>query len=191
MKSNSEFVAYEYKSIMVKRASAAIYTDCLNNFGWELVDEEDYGFSSMLSSVAPAYSCVSAADSHEMVALKFKRNRRISNKPELDRLERQCEAALASIGGLERKNSAYTMGVSLGAGLVGTLLLSLAVYSFISSSIVVGVLLAALGVAGWGIGFFANRKIGRRRSAQSGPMVQTQLELVHTACEQAHALLAS
>jgi len=191
MKNNTEFVAYEYKNITVKRDSATIYTDCLNNFGWELVGEEEYGFAPMLSSFVPAYSSVSAADSYEMVALKFKRNRRISNKSELDRLERQCEAGLASLGGLERKNSAYTMGVSLGSGLVGTVFLALAVYSFLSSNIVAGVLLAVLGVAGWGIGFFANRKMGRKRSAQTGPMMQSQLELVYTACEQAHALLVS
>jgi len=202
MKNNTEFVAYEYKNITVKRDSVTIYTDCLSNFGWEMVDEHEHGFHPASSNVThihthivhaatSAYAGAGHSDEIEMVALKFKRNRRINNKLELDRLERQCADALASIGGLERKNSAYTMGISLGAGLGGTVLLALAVYSFISSNIIAGALLAALGVAGWGIGFFANHKVGRKRSVKSAPTIQAQLELLYSICEQAHTLLAS
>ena len=199
MNSNHDFVAYEYKNITVKRDSVTIYTDCLSNFGWTLVDEREHGFQPTITNAAqllvhavtPVPTSVAQTENLEMVSLKFKRNRCINHKLEIDRLERACEEALSSIGSLERKNNAFIMGISLGAGIIGTAVLGLAVYSFISSNAVIGVLLSVLGAAGWGIGFFANRRMGQKRSIRTEPMIQAQLDVAYGACERAHAILAS
>jgi len=196
MEKNNDFVAYEYKNITVKRDSVTIYTDCLSNFGWTLVDEREYGFQPTIPTVANVYTPVvpTVAPGHtddlETVSLKFKRDRKINNKLEVNRLERKCEDALASINGMERKSNAYTMGISLGTGIIGTAILAFAVYNFISSNVVLGVILAIIGFAGWGIGFFANHKVGQKKATQTEPMIQEQLEIAYSACEQAHALLA-
>ena len=194
---NTDFVAYEYKNIAVKRDSITIYTDCLQNFGWELVDEHrEYEHrpasvqTPTIHIVAPVHTAAVQADEHDMMILKFKRDRRIGNKLEINRLERKCLEALASIGGMERKDNAVTMGVSLGAGIIGTGILAAAVYCFVTANVVGGVLLAALGAAGWGVGFFANRKMSQKRAAQTGPMLQAQIDIAYSACEQAYALLA-
>ena len=197
MENNNSFVAYEYKNITVKRDSVAIYTDCLSNFGWTLIDELEYGYHQAPTNVTHIYTPVvppvspGRTDDLETVALKFNRNRNISHKLEINRLERKCEDALSSINGIERKSNAYTMGISLGTGIVGTAILAFAVYNFVSSNIAIGVFLAVLGFAGWGIGFFANRKASKKQSVQTDPMIQEQLEIAYGACEQAHALLAS
>ena len=188
---DNNFVAYEYKSITVKRDSVAIYIDCLSNFGWTLVDEHEYRTQPAIPNVPHVHTHVQAPDDLETVALKFKRDRRIKNKTEVNSLERTCVDALSAIGGLERKDSAHTIGISLGTGIVGTAIIGIAVYSFMSANVAVGVLLAVLGFAGWGVGFFANRKLGKKRSIQSEPMIQAQLDVAYSACEQAHALLAS
>lgn len=201
MSNNESFVAYEYKNITVNRDSVAIYTDCLSNFGWELIDEHEYGYGPARTGASPVNASVNPhaytvqappdkVDGPDMVALKFKRDRRIDNKLEINRLERKCEEALAAIRGLERKSSAYTMGASLGAGIVGAAFIGFGVYNFIASNIVVGVLLTIVGVAGWAIGFFAHNKVGKKKSAQTDPMIQEQLDIAYSACEQAHALLA-
>lgn len=201
MTNKDNFVAYEYKNIIVKCDFAALYTDCLSNFGWILIDEREYGYrpestngSLMNKSVHPHVYSVQTppdkVDGPDMVTLKFKRDRHISNKLEINRLERKCEEALSAIGGLERRNGAYTMGASLGAGIIGAAFLGLGIYSFISSKIVVGVLLTVVGIAGWGIGFFAHSKVGQKKSAQTEPAIQEQLDIAYSACEQAHALLA-
>lgn len=195
MTNNENFVAYEYKNITVKRDTVSMYKDCLGNFGWMVVDEENCIFhpaqtNDTAVNVPAVHRPVEIANGLDLVTLKFKRNRKISNKLELNRLEQQCEAALSAIGSLERKNEAYTMGTAIGAGIIGTGFLALAAYSFISASPVFGVLLTIIGIAGWGVGFFTYLKISRKKSAETEPMVQEQLNIVYAACEQAHALLA-
>jgi len=201
MKNNNSFVAYEYKNVTVKRDTATIYTDCLENFGWELLENDGYEMGGLLSNLNPvnlganianaAHSFGETGSISEPVTLRFRRDRRIENKTEIDKLERRCEDALSAISGMERKSNAKAMGISLGAGIVGTAILAFAVNSFRSSNIVAGVLFTVVGVAGWGIGYLANRKIARKKSAQSEPMIRAQLDAAYSACEQAHALLVS
>lgn len=51
MSNKENFVAYEYKNLSVKRDSAAMYIDCMNNFGWMLVEEDMYGIPSAPSNL--------------------------------------------------------------------------------------------------------------------------------------------
>jgi drug/metabolite transporter (DMT)-like permease len=81
------------------------------------------------------------------------------------------------------------MGMSLGTGIVGTVFIGLAVYNFVFSHVVLGVLFAAVGAIGWALGFFSNRKIGKKKVAETEPHIQEQLDIAYNACEQAHALL--
>ena len=188
MKDN--FTAYEYKNITVKRAATTIYEDCLANFGWTLVDEHEHGMNPSGINYAPVNTPTPRTEDTAMVSMKFKRDRNINNKLELNRLERQCEAALASMDKVESKGNAYTMGVSLGTGIIGTVLLGFAIYGFRSANMVLGVIMLILGVVGWAVGFFANRKVSKTKATQTEPMIQEQMDIAYHACEQAHTLLA-
>ena len=200
MSNKENFVAYEYKNVTVKRNSAGMYIDCMENFGWSLVENDGYDVGSLLTNLNPvnlgknianaAQSFGETADPSETMTLKFKRDRRIENKQQLDKLEREYEEALSAIHKVERKNVAQTMGISLGTGIIGTLFIGLAVYNFVFSNIILGVLFAAVGAIGWAIGFFSNMKIGKKKSTQTEPYVQEQLNIVYSTCEKAHALLA-
>jgi len=200
MSNKENFVAYEYKSVTIKRNSAGMYIDCMENFGWTLAENDGYDFQPLLTNLNPvnlgkniataAQSYGETADSSETLTLKFKRDRRIENKQQLDKLEREYEEALSAIHKVERKNVAQTMGISLGTGIIGTLFIGLAVYNFVFSNIILGVLFAAVGAIGWAIGFFSNMKIGKKKSTQTEPYVQEQLNIVYSTCEKAHALLA-
>jgi hypothetical protein len=81
------------------------------------------------------------------------------------------------------------MGVSLGTGIIGAVFVGLSVYNFVSSNIVLGVVFAAIGAIGWTIGFFSNRKVGNKKSTQTEPYIQEQMNIVYSTCEKAHALL--
>lgn len=199
MNNQENFIAYEYKNIAVKRNSVALHTDCLKNFGWDLIEEHTHGYAPQVNTPVnntgnvPSYTVQTPPEKVEevdMVTLKFKRDRKLINKREIDKLERQCEEALAVIAKLEKKNSAQTMGISLGTGIVGTAFLVLAAYNFGVGGIVSGVIFTVIGAVGWAVGFFANRKVGKKKSAQSEPVIQQQLDVVYSICEQAHALLA-
>lgn len=143
-----------------------------------------------MNIASAAQSFAETTDGTETAMLIFKRNRRIENKHELDRLERKCEEALSAISRLERKNNAQSMGVALGTGIIGAAFIGLAVYNFIFSNIALGVVFAIIGAIGGAVGFFSNRKIGRKKAVQTEPQIQEQLNIAHSACEQAHALLA-
>jgi len=200
MNKNENFVVYEYKNANVKRDAAGMYIDCMENFGWSLVENDGYDVQTLLSNLNPvnlganianaAQSFGETGDSSENMTLKFKRDHRIENKQQLDRLEREYEEALNAIKKIERKNTAQTMGVSLGTGIIGTAFIGLSVYNFLCSSPAVGVLFAAVGAVGWTIGFFSNMKMGKKKSAQIGPYVEEQLSIVYSTCEKAYALLA-
>jgi hypothetical protein len=199
MNNKENFVAYEYKNVTVKRDSAAMYIDCMSNFGWTPIEDEGLDIQSVLSNLNPVHLGMNIAntaqafaetpDGSETVTLKFKRDRRIENKRELDNLERKCVEALSAVNRIERKNNAQTMGVSLGTGIVGTAFIGLAVYNFVFSHVALGVLFAAVGAVGWAIGFFSNRRIGTKKAVETEPHIQEQFDIAYNACEQAHALL--
>ena len=200
MSNRENFVAYEYKNVNVKRNSMEQYIDCMENFGWTLVDGEGYSAQALRSSLNPVnlgINIANVAQNHGEhvedsvpVMLQFKRDRRIENKQQLDKLEIEYVEALSAIDRIERKNSAHTMGVSLGTGIVGAVFVGLSVYNFVAANIVLGVVFAVIGAIGWTIGFFSNRKVGSKKSTQAEPHVQAQLDIVYSACEKAHALLA-
>ena len=192
MKSNKDFVAYEYKSINVKRVDVSIYEDCLTNFGWQLVDQYEFHHAPNVKVESFIVNQqTTKVNGLEMMTLEFKRDRNINKKMELNRLERTCVEALSTINGLERKDEVSSMGVALGSGIVGTVFLAFAVYNFMSANPVAGILLALIGVAGWGIGFFAYTKISRMKTVKTEPIIDNQLNIAYAACEQAHTLLVS
>ena len=199
MSSKESFVAYEHKNVSVKRNAAGMYIDCMENFGWVVVENDGHDIQTILTNLNPvnlgkniattAQSFGETADPSEIITLKFKRDRRIENKQQLEQLEREYEEAFSAIHKVERKNAAQTMGMSLGTGIIGTVFIGLSVYNFMFSNTVLGVLFAVIGAVGWTIGFFSNMKIGKKKSAQTEPYVQEQLDLMYNTCEKAHALL--
>ena len=200
MNNKENFVSYEYKSINTTRDSAAMYIDSMSNFGWTPVEDDRSGFESLISNLNPlnlghnianaAQTFGETADGSAAVTLKFRRDRNTPNKQKLNKLEKEYEDALSAINRIERKNAAQTMGISMGTGIIGAVFVGLSVYSFISSNVVLGILFAAVGAVGWAIGFFSNKKVGDKKSTQTEPKIQEQLNVVYNTCEKAHALLA-
>ena len=201
----NKFIAYEYMDVTTTPDNTVMYEDTYSNFGWTLVDRLPYG--GIPHGAAEGYRANYATDPQvniptvntsvpehidgpEMVTLKFKRDSRLANKREIDQLQRKCDLALSNIHSIEKKKSAYTMGPAIGIGIVGTGVLALAAYGFVTGNIAMCVVFTILGVAGWGIGFFANLKIGKTQAAKLEPVVNEQYSTIYNTCEQAHALLA-
>lgn len=201
MNTNDTYVAYEYKNLAVKRESAALYADCLANFGWTLYEERDHSFRPIVvagmnpANIHTGYvdvpKPIEMAEGFEMVTLKFKRDRNLDNKLEVNRLQRTCEEALSNIDSLEKKKSARTMGEALGGGIIGTVVLAFGINAFRVANPVLGVILVLVGVLGWGAGYLLNRKVGQSQNANGESKISEQLEMAYSACEQAHGLLAA
>ena len=69
------YIGYEYKTITISKQMESLYTDAYQNFGWELEGTE------IPINSAPGN-----------VEMKFKRDRKLRNKMEVTRLQRQFEA---------------------------------------------------------------------------------------------------
>lgn len=201
---NNGFVACEYKEVTAKRDQVHLYTDCYSNFGWTLVDQRQHSYSpvstssiasigtSIASTVAPNVTVDVAdhIDDTDIVILKFKRDSRMPNKREINKLESQCESTLSEINKIETKKSAKTMGVSMGIGIVGAGFMVLAGFGFFNANILFGVIFAIVGLVFWGAGFLASRKLGKSQQEKTAPTISDKFEAVYGYCEQAHALLA-
>lgn len=97
-----EFTSFEYKEIQVPEDKASFYLDCYENFGWTVDDK----FPPQRTG--------------EKIQTKMKRNRKIVNKVELTRLQRNFEASMDEIDSLEASKTNAATALSIATGVIGT-----------------------------------------------------------------------
>lgn len=167
----NNFIGYEYQDVTVKRSMASMYTDSYENFGWELDSTGE-----QLGKV-------------DSVVMKFKRDRKIRNKAELLRLQRNFDACISEILSLESQKyikasvAAYTIGV------IGTAFMAGSVFAVTAGQIVLCILLAIPAFIGWGLPYFCYRAIVRKKTAEITPLIDQKYEEVYNVCEKANVLL--
>lgn len=169
----STFIGYEYKEISVARKDASLFLDCYENFGW-----------------TPDENCPTDNNSG-MVTLHLKRNRKIINKMELTRLQRNFESCIQEIHLLERsKKRAATIWATLVGG-IGTAFMAGSVFAITNQppQYVLMVLLAIPGFAGWIFPAFIYRYELKRKSQRIQPFIEAKYEEIYQLCEKGHSLL--
>jgi len=167
-----DFIGYEYKSITVRRSSADLFIDSYPNFGWSLE-----GTSIPLGGV-------------NSVSLKFKRDRKIHNKAELTRLQRQFESQVAEVECLEASKG---MGASVAAyiiGILGTAAMAGSVFAFLADLILLCVVLAIPGFVAWGVAYILYLNIRKRKTEKVTPIIDGKYDEIYEVCEKANSLLA-
>lgn len=167
------FIGYEYQDITVKRSMASMYTDCYKNFGWELD-----GTNEPISKI-------------DSVEMKFKRDRKIRNKAELTRLQRNFDACVSEILSLESKEYIIASVVAYMIGIIGTAFMAGSVFAVTSEKILLCILLAVPAFIGWIIPYFCYKAIVRKKIVQIAPLIEQKYEEVYVVCEKANALLDS
>ncbi|MGN0166672.1 MAG: hypothetical protein ACI4AB_01405 [Acetatifactor sp.] len=173
MQEEKSFVGYEYKEITVNANQVSMYLDCYENFGW-LAGEE---FSDMRNP--------------RRVTIRMKRDRKIINKMELTRLQRNFEACARDMEKLQRaKTSAATMWAIM-IGIAGTAFMAGSTFAVTHEPPVIWlcVLLAIPGLIGWILPCFVYRKMVERKTEKLQPLVEQKLEEIYEVCEKGHALL--
>lgn len=93
--SGTNFVGYEYRDITVDRDMESMYADGYQNFGWTLDNT---------STPLPGLNSVT---------MKFKRDRKVRNKAELTRLQRQFDACINEIIGMEKSKNPQLLSLLL------------------------------------------------------------------------------
>ena len=169
--SENNFVGYEYKELTAKRAMESVYVDGYKNFGWTMED-------------------TTAAEANlNTVTLKFKRDRKICNKAELTRLQRQFEACAGEIDSMERSK---TTGASIAAftiGILGTALIGLATIAYLGGMVPLMIILAIPGFIGWILPYFCFKGISRSKTNKVVPLIEKKYDEMYEVCEKANALL--
>ena len=172
IKKSDNFIGYEYKEITVDRDMEGVYADAYPNFGWKL----ESGAASIFGLSA--------------VNLKFKRDRKIRNKAELTRLQRQFESNVNEIERLEQSKTTTAFTTAMTVGLIGTAFLAGAVFAFIYAEMIpLMILLSIPGFIGWALPYQLYKKIQANRTKKILPLIEKQYDTIYEVCEKAHSLL--
>lgn len=178
-KQKKNFVSYEYKEVVTESSRASLLIDGYENFGWEL-DEH-----LMESSVSKNHVGGNKA------ILRLKRNRKIINKAELTRLQRNFEACVNEIEALERSKTSEAMAYALALGIIGTAFMAGSTFAVTAQPphIILCIVLAVPGFLGWIFPYFLYRKILQRRTEQVTPLIEEKYEEIYGLCEKGNKLL--
>lgn len=170
---DNTFVGYEYKSITVDCDMESMYADGYQNFGWmlEITSKPQAGVNK--------------------TTMKFKRDRKIRNKAELTRLQRQFDACASEITRMEKSKTSHATTVALIVGLIGTAFLAGATFSYLGGLIILCVVLALPGFIDWILPYFLYNSTYAKQSTKIDPLIEKKQDEIYEVCERANALLGN
>lgn len=184
-----DFVAHEYLNINVKSDKEPLYTDCYEAFGWNLVtntalvEEGDYYINSIPN-----------VSGNKQVNIKFKRDRKIPNKLELQNIQRKMELALKELDKLESEPNTKGIIRALTIGLLGTIFLAISVFAITAKNLevinyIICTVAGIIGMAGWALGFISYNKTKSKIEQENQSLIEEQYNTIYDCCEKANKLL--
>lgn len=164
-----DFVAYDYKEVVADSERVSMYIDSYANFGW--TPDENMA-------------------QHDSI-IKLKRDRKIINKAELTRLERNFEACMSEIDALERAKTSSATAISLSAGIIGTAFMAGSVFAVTHEPPIVWltILLGLFGFIGWGLPYFLYKAAVKHSAEKLNPLIEAKFDEVYEVCEKGSKLL--
>ncbi len=173
-----QFVGYEYKELTAESSQASFLIDGYENFGWEL-DE------NLLERSSAKYTA------GKKVVIRLKRNRKIVNKAELTRLQRNFEACVEDIKSLEKSRTSQATAYALILAVIGTVFMGGSTFAVTAQPphIALCIVLAVPGFLGWIFPYFLYRRILRKRTEEVAPLIEEKYEEIYELCEKGNRLL--
>lgn len=173
------FVGYEYKEIVAEGSKASFLLDGYENFGWE-PDE------NIMAQCWPGNS-----PKQNKVIICMKRNRKIINKTELIRLQRNFEACVSEIETLEKAKTSAAVMWALTVAIVGTAFMAGSTFAVTAQPphILLCILLAVPGFLGWIFPHFIYKKIVGRQTEKLTPLIEDKYDEIYEICEKGSKLL--
>ena len=165
------FIGYEYREITVDREMESVYTDGYRNFGW------------IAESISTPLIGVGGT------VMKFKRDRRILNKAELTRLQRQFDSCVKEIMRMERSKISNASMVALSVGFVGTAFMAGSVFAVVGGMIPLCIILAVPAFIGWILPYFLYNSTLAKKTAAVTPLIESKYDEMYEVCERANGLL--
>jgi uncharacterized protein YcgL (UPF0745 family) len=167
----SNFIGFEYRDVLVKKTMQSVYLDNYRDFGW--IPEGD--------SVP--------VGKPDFVTLRFKRDRKIRNKAELTRLQRQFETYVTEIVSLEALKTRRAASIAFAVGIIGTAFITGSVFAVTADNVAVCVSLAIPGFLGWITPYILYRNLRKKKTEKLNPLISEKYEELYFVCERANALL--
>ncbi len=198
---DKNFIANEYRSVTVTRDMEAVWRDAFANFGWKLGKREPaivkpvWGpFRVMLAPLAliPGSPCLKMITSHKSetkVELKFKRDRELLKKSELNQLQSRFEACAADISSLEEAKKSTATAVAYSVGLIGTVFMGISVFSFLGGMLPICIMAAIPGFAGWVLAYYIYRVVKGRKTRKVTPFIEKKYDMIYEICGKANTIL--
>ena len=168
-----DYIGYEYKDVTVDRKLEGLYLDAYQSFGWML--DKTFGVTTGFGTIT----------------LKFKRDRKIRNKAELTRLQRQFDANVNEILSMERSRTDRASIVAFTVGMVGTGFMAGSTFSFLAGSYILCAVLAIPAFIGWFLPYFLYKSTYAKKAKKILPLVDTKYDEIYEICERANNLLNS
>lgn len=173
------YVGYEYKEMAADSSMASFLLDGYESFGWEM-DENLSG-----------YHKTDRTSSQNKVVLRLKRNRKIINKMELTRLQRNFEACVSEIETLEKSKTSAAVMYALVSGMIGTAFMAGSTFAVTGQPphIILCILLAIPGFVGWILPYFLYRRIVGKQTEKLMPLIEKKYDEIYEICEKGNKLL--
>lgn len=173
-KKQKDYIGYEYKEITVEGNRVSQYLDGYLNFGW--LPDENHEIRERVSTT-----------------LRLKRDRKIINKAELTRLQRNFEDCMKQIERLEQSRYSTATMIALILGVLGTAFIAGATFAAVHQPPVIWlcIVLAIPGFIGWITPYFAYVHIFRKRAAVVAPLIEAKYEEIYSLCEKGNRLLGA
>jgi len=172
-KNEKNYVGYEYRDISVDSSMEALYVDSYESFGWQFEGRQP----SLLRITTGA------------VGLKFKRDRKILNKAELTRLQRQFDSCVSEITRMDQSKASYASIIAFTVGIIGTAFMAGATFAYLANLIVFCIVLAIPAFIGWIVPYFAYRSVFEKKNAKVTPLIESKYDEIYEVCEKANRLL--
>lgn len=171
--SKKEYAGYEYKTIQVEEELFSFYLDSYQCFGW--IQDENTSVSS----------------SDGLKNIKLKRNRKIVNKMELTRLQRNFEACMNEISLLEKSKTTAACIWAIIVGIIGTAFMAGSVFAITAPipHIILCIILAVPGFTGWVLPCFLYKSIKAKRTNKIAPFIEEKYDEIYNICEKGNSLL--
>ncbi|HJB82197.1 MAG TPA: hypothetical protein H9711_03500 [Candidatus Mediterraneibacter intestinavium] len=179
------FIGYEYKEVVTDPGQASFLMDGYANFGWE-VDE------NVMPGGLEKYPERAGSPQHRKTVIRLKRDRKIINKMELTRLQRNFEACVSQIDQLEKEKTSRPMAASLTVGILGTAFMAGSTFAVTAEPPMVAlcIVLAVPGFLGWILPYFLYRAGVRRQTEKITPLIEEKYDEIYEICEKGNKLLS-
>ena len=176
-----DFVGYEYKEVITDKSRISFLLDGYENFGWEL----DGNITQDLGENRNPMK-------QNNVILRLKRNRKIINKMELTRLQRNFESCVREIDMLEKSKTSTATIYALIIAVIGTAFMAGATFAVTAQPPYVSlcILLAIPGFIGWILPYFVYKKVQGNQIEKVTPLIEEKYDEIYEICEKGNRILS-